>query len=302
MGRHVPQRVSAALAAALVVAAMAVVPTSTATATEPTDLGPWHLEDHTAGIFTRGQGLATDPTFPGITVYSWLLGLEWAGPSGHPFRNLLGMPLQLLFSGYSHIGDVDAHAGRLYVPYEADTSGTEKAYGIVDIASGRILGWSVHHTEAGETAHNSWVAVSPDGKWLASGEWEDMTSILVFRLADIGRPTIDVDSRIVLDTPLTLVQGCDFDGPLRLVCHDNTAARDLLQLDLDRPLDGADVSARPTVLGSTPVDVAIPWLAPFCTGATEAEGVDVSADGSTLRILTIDPCLLWTHEYRYSAT
>lgn len=281
-------------------AALGTVNVQPARAESPPDLGPWRFASHTVGIFTRSQGLATDPTFPGITVYSWQLGLEWAGPSGHAFRNLLGIPLPLLFGGYLHIGDIDAHGGRVYVPYENSGKGTEKAYGAVDLASGRILGWSVHQLDPGETYNNSWVAVSPDGEWMASGEWEDMTSFLVFRRADVGKPSIDVAFRIRLDAPLSLVQGCDFDGAVRLVCQDDTASRRLLQIDLDRPLDGADVGSHTTVLGTTPADVAVPWLAPLCKNPTETEGVDVSADGSTLRFLTVDPCLLWSHEYRYN--
>lgn len=291
-----------AAALACVVALVALVAgAAPARAATPPDLGPWRFESHTVGFFTRSQGIATDPELPGITLYSWQLGLEWAGPSGHSFRNLVGIPLQLLFAGYLHIGDIDTHGAKAYVPYENSAKGTEKAYGAVDVASGRILGWSVHQLDPGEAYNNSWTAVSPDGQWLVSGEWENITSFLVFRVADVGKASIDVVSRIVLDAPLTLVQGCDFDGPLRLVCQDDTAERRLLQVDLDRALDGADVAARTTVLGTTPVDLAIPWLAPMCKNHTEAEGVDVSADGSTLRFLTVDPCLLWSHEYRYSA-
>lgn len=264
----------------------------------PPDLGPWRFEGHSVGGFTRSQGLATDPALPGITLYSWQLGLEWAGPGGHAFRRLLGTPLQLFFAGYLHIGDVDAHGGRAYIPYENSGKGTEKAYGVMDLASGRILGWSVHQLEPGEAYNNSWVAVSPDGQWMVSGEWEDVTSFLVFRTADVGQASIGVAFRVRLDTTLTLVQGCDFDGPVRLVCHDNTEDRRLLQIDLDRALDGSDVGARTTVLGSTPVDLAVPLLAGVCKNPTEAEGVDVS--GTTLRFMTVDPCLLWSHEYRYT--
>lgn len=273
------------------------MPAARADAGHP-DLGPWQFLSHSVGGFTRSQGLATDPTVAGITVYSWQLGLEWADPGGWTFRRLLGIPLPLFLAGYLHIGDIDAHGGRVYVPYENSAKGTEKAYGVVDLPSGRILGSSVHHLDPGEAYNNSWVAVSPDGNWLASGEWEDIDSFLVFAVADIGKPSIDVAFRIRLDEPLHLVQGCDFDGPVRLVCQDDTEDRRLLRVDLDHALDGSDVGAHTTVVGTTPVDLAIPALAGLCKRPTETEGVDVS--GSTLRFLTVDPCLLWSHEYRYT--
>jgi len=280
------------------VCAAALATAVPAEADTPPELGPWRFERHTVGIFTRSQGIATDPDEPGVTLYSWQLGLEWSGPGGHAFRRLMGTPLQLLLDGYLHIGDVDSHGGLAYIPYENSGKGTEKAYGVIDLASGRVLRWSVHPLDAGEAYNNSWVSVSPDGRWLVSGEWEDMTSLLVFATDDVGRPSIETAFRVRLDAPLSYVQGCDFYSAVRLVCHDDTDDRRLLQIDLDHPLDGADVGSHTVVLGSTPVDLAVPLLANICRFATEAEGVDVS--GSTLRFMTVDPCLLWSHEYVYT--
>lgn len=290
--------VASGLAVTLLLSAVLHTPASVRA--DPPPLGRWEFMSHRAGPFTRSQGLATDPSSPGTTVYSWRLGLERTGPSGHVTGRSFAIPFELLLAGYLHVGDVDSHAGRIYLPYESDANETEKAFGVVDARTLRIAEWSVHHVGPGETDHNSWVAVSPDGDWLASGEWDDMTSILVFAVEDLGNPEVDVAFRIRLTSPLDRVQGCDFAGPVQLVCLDDTEDRDLIQIDLARALDGLDVEGHPTALGGSPLDHAIPWLAPYCAMPTEAEGVDVS--GSTLRFLTIDPCQLWTHEYRYRLT
>ncbi|MCC7078477.1 MAG: hypothetical protein IT198_15245 [Acidimicrobiia bacterium] len=263
------------------------------------DLGPWQFDRHAVGLFTRSQGVATDATRPGVTLYSWMLGLEWADSGGRAFRRTFAIPFPLLVEGYLHIGDVDAHGGKAYLPYEKSSGPPQIAFGVVDMASGRIDGWSVHELDAGETGHNSWVAVSPDGAWLTSGEWDDMTRIRVFSVAAIGAPSVDVAAWIQLDAPVTRVQGCDFHTAVQLVCLDDAATRQLIQIDLERPLDGADVAGHPTWLGETPVDHAVPWLANVCSAPTESEGVDVR--DATLRFLTIDPCILWTHEYAYTA-
>ncbi len=42
--------------------------------------------------------------------------------------------------------------------------------------------WSeyVHTLSPGEAMNNSWVAISPDGQWMLSGEWGTMDRLLVF--------------------------------------------------------------------------------------------------------------------------
>lgn len=296
MGLHVTRK---GIASALVLTALlsAFLHTPPSVRADSPSLGRWEFVSHRVGPFTRSQGLATDPSSPGTTVYSWRLGLERTSPSGHVTGRSFAIPFELLLSGYLHVGDVDSHAGRIYLPYESDANETEKAFGVVDARTLRITDWSVHRVGPGETDHNSWVAVSPGGDWLASGEWDDMTSILVFAVEDLGGPEVDVAFSIHLTSPLDRVQGCDFASAAQLLCLDDTEDRDLIQVDLARPLDGLDVEGHPTSLGASPVDHAIPWLAPYCAMPTEAEGVDVS--GPTLRFLTIDPCQLWTHEYRY---
>ena len=93
---------------------------------------------------------------------------------------------------------------------------------------------------------------------------------------------LPLTGRIVLDTPVTKVQGCVFRTATRLLCSsDDTAGtlggvvKPLLQIDLAHEVTGGDVAGRVTVLGPLP-------LRSVCSAdpsGYEAEGLDYDHRG-----------------------
>jgi hypothetical protein len=221
------------------------------------------------------------------------------------YRGDASIPLRLLLSGWVHVGDPGARGGYLVDAYEGPDSGLVPAKLFEVTAPDGTRHDFVHPLDAAiaEQKNNSFAAVSPDGKWLVSGEWGAMTRLLVFPTPLINTaPTIaslPLVGTIRLRAPVTNVQGCDFVTATQLACSTagtGGSPMDLLRVDLDTPLSATTSSpfATVTVAAQLPKRSA-------CSGSYEGEGLDYSPATGVLRVEVIPPapCFLTTTVYSY---
>ncbi|WP_199571668.1 hypothetical protein [Streptomyces murinus] len=220
-------------------------------------------------------------------------------------RGLLDIPLDLRIKGWNHVGDPDIARGYVFDAYQGADTATSKMYAVTT-PDGKRYDY-VHPLDPGEKVNNSFAAVSPDGQWLVSGEWEDQDRLQVFPapLLNPATPrtggTLAQAGQITLDKPVRDIQGCDFVTATRLVCASDDGSgtlfpqsRPLLQIDLPHPLDGKPVTGRVSSLFGLPQQS-------LCTGTFEAEGVDYDPGTGTLRTEVIAPgvCAVATTVYAY---
>ncbi|MFG2788205.1 hypothetical protein [Streptomyces sp. NPDC048419] len=283
------QRCHAAVTAALALATAAVL--SAAPPASAADA--WNeVGSDRADPLTESQGLAS------VEV-----------PAGSPnhYTGIGTIPTSVSSRGWNHVGDPDAsYDGHIVEPYQAD-SGNAKMYR-VQAPDGS---WSeyVHTLGSGEALNNSWVAISPDGQWMLSGEYGTMSRFLVFPTPGVNPATspsanLPQVSTVDLDHAVRDVQGCDFSGPTTLLCSSDDPdgslfgmTKPLLQVDLSAAPNGAsDVSGHVTALRQLPLRSA-------CSGTFEAEGIDYDRRSGTLRVIVVSPgfCVLTDSKtYRFT--
>ena len=258
-----------------------------------TPLGDWDLQGSSLPLAVlASQGLATLTRRGAGTVIVYR-GDESIRP-------------ELRREGWTHIGDPDAWDGYLFDALQASTPTTEKLFEVT-APDGSIHDF-VHRLTPDEEANNSFVAVTPNGQWMVSGEWGEMKRLLVFPTPMINPAappdarTIPLATSISLDRPVRYVQGCAFISPLRLLCSTDDPGTDLwptpdqlLQVTLSRPLSGQPMTAQVTSLGQLPLRGA-------CTGTYEVEGIDFQASTGVLRVEVRPPgiCGLFMVVYDYS--
>jgi len=208
----------------------------------------------------------------------------------------------LLDLGFDHLGDPDARGTRVYGGIEDNSNPVHpyhRGFVVYDAETLSMEGWSNDPGSPDDRGDGDapWVAVSPDGNWVVTGEYRPMRNVIVFR-ADtlVAEHTVQEEARIPLDSPFNDVQGCDFDGPRVLVCssNDGDTGRLLYALILSGPLQGETV---PQITAHVESLFPIPIPPPQCDNAPEVEGLDV--DGETLRVLVIGSCRVDSHLYRF---
>ncbi|WP_037897484.1 hypothetical protein [Streptomyces sp. NRRL S-920] len=235
-------------------------------------------------------------------------GLASRADGGLLHRGLGSIPLALRAKGWGHIGDPDIADGHTFDAYQGGDAAKSKMFAVTTPGGKRYL--YEHQLDAGEKLNNSFAAVSPDARWLVSGEWGDQKRLQVFPAPLLNPSTpstggpLPQAGQITLDKPVRDVQGCDFASATRLVCASNDASKELfpedrpvLQVDLERALDGRPVTGRVTSLFASPRRSA-------CAGTFETEGVDYDAVRRTLRVEVVPPlpCLVTTAVYAYKPT
>ena len=242
-----------------------------------------------------------------LTESQGLTSVEVPANSANRYTGIGTIPFGVSTRGWNHVGDPDASYDGHYVePYQAD-SGTAKMYR-VQAPNGT---WSeyVHTLSPGEALNNSWVAISPDGQWMLSGEWGTMTRFLVLPTPGVNASTspsanLPQAATVTLDHAVRDVQGCDFVTATRLLCSSDDPAgtlfgytKPLLQVDLSAaPTGSADVTGHVTALRQLP-------LRSSCSGSFEAEGVDYDRRTGTLRVIVVSPgfCVLTDSKtYRFT--
>ncbi|MDT0319934.1 hypothetical protein [Streptomyces millisiae] len=244
-----------------------------------------------------------------LTESQGLTSVEVPAGSANRYTGIGTIPVDVRARGWNHVGDPDAsYDGHYIEPYQRD-SGDTKMFR-VQAPDG---GWSeyVHRLAPGEALNNSWVAVSPDGRWMLSGEYGTMSRLLVLPTPGVNpgtSPSADLPlvSTVRLDHAVRDVQGCDFSGPTTLLCSSDDpegslfgVTKPLLRIDLSGPpSDAADVSGHVTALRQLP-------LRSGCSGAFEAQGVDYDRRTGTLRVIVMSPgfCVLTdSMTYRLTAS
>ena len=192
------------------------------------------------------------------------------------FRGGLSIPPRLRDQGWVHVGDPDSWHDYIFDAYQGSPSSNEKLYEVTS-PKGDVLDF-VHRLVPGEDYNNSFATITPDGRWMVSGEWGEMTRLLVFP-APVINPAVttrvlELAPSVRLDRPVRDLQGCVFTGPTQLLCSSADPGSDLwptpdqlLQLTLGHPLDGTAATAEVRSLGELPMLSA-------CSGEYEPEGVD----------------------------
>ncbi|PZT70119.1 hypothetical protein DN402_31120 [Streptomyces sp. SW4] len=248
----------------------------------------------TAGTWTE---VGSDRARP-LTESQGLASVEVPAGSPNRYTGVGTIPPDVAVRGWNHVGDPDASYDGHYVePYQRDDGGGKMFR--VQGPDGRWAQY-VHALGPGEAPNNSWVAISPDGRWMLSGEWGTMSRFLVFPTPGANPATspsanLPQAATVRLDRPVRDVQGCDFVTATRLLCSSDDpdgslfgVTKPLLQVDLSAAVDGtADVAGRVTALRQLPLRSA-------CRGGFEAEGVDYDRRTGTLRVVVLSPgfCLL----------
>ncbi|MEU2786379.1 hypothetical protein [Streptomyces sp. NPDC007110] len=241
-----------------------------------------------------------------LTESQGLASVEVPASSPNRYTGIGTIPLSVRTRSWSHVGDPDASYDGYYIePYQAD-SGSAKMFR-VQAPNG---GWSeyVHALGPGEALNNSFVAISPSGQWMVSGEWGTMTRLLVHPTPGVNPSTspsanLPWTSSIRLDRPVRDVQGCDFRDATTLLCSSDDpdgslfgTTKPLLQIDLSAAPGASDVTGRVTALRQLP-------LRSSCSGSFETEGIDYDRRTGTLRVIVISPgfCVLTDSKtYRFT--
>ncbi|SFB57464.1 hypothetical protein SAMN05216266_12110 [Amycolatopsis marina] len=238
--------------------------------------GPWTpIGSDRARPLDESQGLAT---------------VQRAGGTEFRYTGVGTIPPGVASRGWNHVGDPGAGNGYYVEPYQRDDRGPKLFR--VQAPDGSWAEYT-HALESWEASNNSFAAVSPGGRWLVAGEWGTKERLLVHPMPGIAftdpGANLPYASAVRLDRPVRDVQGCDFVSATRLLCSSNDPAGDLfgvtkplLQVDLDRPLDGSDVTGRVSALGQLPLESG-------CGGEFETEGIDYDERDGTLRVIVLSP-------------
>jgi len=220
-------------------------------------------------------------------------GLATVTPPGGAPRLLTrgddSIPAALKAQGWQHVGDPDSRNGYVLDAYQGGSSATTKLF--VLTAPNGAQRQLVHRLVPGEQYHNSFAAISPDGRWFVGGEWGTMRRLLVFRMPNRAAPgtqSLPLAGTIRLDRPVRNVQGCAFSSPTTLACSSNDtgstlfgAPRPLLSVRLGGAVHAGTNRATVARLGSIPVSQA-------CGGKQEVEGIDVR--GGRLLVSAVTAC------------
>lgn len=242
---------------------------------------------------SSGQGLATLSAKNGST------SIVYRGESS--------IPLRLWLQGWQHIGDPGAGglAGQprnyLFDAYQGASGASSKMFEVT-APNGKQYDFR-HQLVAGEAYNNSFAAISPDGKWLVSGEWGSMSRFLVFP-APLLNSTVPARSTsrnlplagyITLDPPVQNVQGCDFYTDTALLCSSDGSPQQIIRVDLAHSLTSTNGSGTGAV---TPV-TDLP-LQSLCSGTFEAEGIDYFNQQIHVEVIPPSPCSVNTTVYVYN--
>ncbi|GAA3531196.1 hypothetical protein GCM10022222_12800 [Amycolatopsis ultiminotia] len=223
----------------------------------------------------ESQGLATVERSSGTDIRYTGVGTVDAG---------------LATQGWTHIGDPGSAKGWYVEPYQRDDRGGKLFR--VEAPDGTTADYQ-HALESWEANNNSFAAVSPDARWLVSGEFGTMDRLIVYPMPGVAATdpaeNLPYASSIKLDHQVRDVQGCDFVSDSRLLCSSDDpdgslfgTTKPLLQVDLDGGLSDSDVSGHVTSLGQLPLESG-------CDGDFETEGIDFDERDGTLRVVVVSP-------------
>jgi hypothetical protein len=245
-------------------------------------VGPWELVDRRYRFKKfAGQGLTTVVVGGRPTVV---------------YRGSWSIPRALRNRGWVHIGDPGSWGGYVIDAYQGRHGSRSKLYQVITPAADRYdyehpLDATLHPPES---YNNSFAAVSPDARWMVSGEWGVRARLLVFPtpLLNPASPfnggVLGLAGTIELDKPVRNVQGAVFIDERTLLCVTDEPDREaslslrpvpcqLLAVTLEDLLGTPSTAASVECVGALPT--------PRCGfGAPEVEGVDYQPATGDLRV------------------
>ena len=279
------------LAVPPVVALAIIVPAGTASAASLTQTG-----SYTRPTSTSGQGLATLSAAGGSTSIV--------------YRGSWSIPLRLLLQGWQHIGDPGAGGSPgtprnyLFDAYQGSASAASKMFEVTTPTGQHydFVHQLVTTLDPPEAYNNSFAAITPDGKWLVSGEWGTMNRLLVFP-APVLNPdyppassglNLPLVGYIDLKPSVRNVQGCDFQSAKILLCSSDGTSKQVLQISLAQSVSNSsrDNTGTVAVLADLP-------LKSSCSGTFEAEGIDYYKSHVHVEVIPPSPCSINTTVYVY---
>jgi hypothetical protein len=209
----------------------------------------------------------------------------------------------LVQRGWTHVGDPGSVGGSVLDAYQTDRPIGAKLFTLTT-ASGIRYDY-LHRLVPGEMSNNSFAAVAPGGRWFVSGEWHTVTRLLVFATPEPTADAPGVQRPLPLATTIALthavrnVQGCAFTSSTSMICSTNDSGTDLypvprqlLMVQLARPLDGRPLVGTPQLLGSVPSQTQ-------CADVRgEVEGIDVH--GNRMIVAVNVPCRARTELFTYT--
>jgi hypothetical protein len=240
-------------------------PSNTRTGNKP---AVWTLQTFsTRPITVAGEGVASSPS-------GRLL-----------FRGVAQVPAPVSQLGFNHVGDEDIdRSGSVYDAYEDDHANPTTKLFTITAPNGRVSDYP-HPLARGEEFNNSFVTVSPDDRWLVSGEWNTERRLLLLRNPKGRRSgsSIPLAGTIALRPSLYHVQGCDFFDAVTLICSTDDAVHAVVKVSLSAPLHRGTNTA-------TDRRLLIPREVSKCPGTSfESEGVDYNARTGRLTLTMNEP-------------
>ena len=254
---------------------------------------------YTRPAATSGQGLAT------LSAANGSISIV--------YRGSWSIPLRLLLQGWQHIGDPGAGGSPgtprnyLFDAYQGSVSATAKLFEVAtptgqhyDFVHRLVPAAYFPGFGPAEANNNSFAAITPDGKWMVSGEWGTMSRLLVFP-APVLNPDYPPTSSglnlplvgyISLRPSVQNVQGCDFQSDTILLCSSDGTSKQILQISLAQPVSSGDNSANVAVLADLP-------LKSICSGTFEAEGIDYYKSQVHVEVIPPSTCSIGTTVYVY---
>jgi hypothetical protein len=228
----------------------------------------WRLRTFfTEPITTAGEGVAS---YPGGRVL---------------FRGFAQVPAAVAQLGFNHVGDADIdRSGDIYDAYEDDHPGPAAKLFTITTPNGRVS-YYPHPLARGEEFNNSFVTVSPNDRWLVSGEWDTERRLLLLSNPKGRRSgsSIPLAGTIVLRRPLYHVQGCDFFDAVTLICSTDDTVHAVVKVTLSARLHRGTNHA-------TERRLLIPREVSKCPGTGfESEGVDYNAHTGRLTLGINEP-------------
>ena len=198
-----------AFAAASAVGAPAAAAQTLIQPESSTGIAGWtQTGSYTESVLTAGEGVATVSP-PGGTAYEL-------------YRGATSIPLTELIDGWSHIGDPDSADGYIIDAYQGSSTGTKKMF-LLTTPGGSTYQY-VHTLVSGELYNNSFDAISPDTRWMVSGEWGTMSHLQVYPTPYFNSATsatggtLNLSGYLNLSTQVSDIQGCDFVTSTELIC------------------------------------------------------------------------------------
>jgi hypothetical protein len=201
------------------------------------------------------------------------------------FRGFAQVPAAVRQLGFNHVGDEDIDwSGHIYDAYEDDHPDPVAKLFTITAPNGRASYYR-HLLARGEEYNTSFVTVSPNDRWLVSGEWNTERRLLLLSNPKGRRSgsSIRLAGTIVLRPALYHVQGCDFFDAVTLICSTDNAVHAVVKVSLSAPVHRGTNRA-------TDRRLFVPREASKCPGTGfESEGVDYNARTGRLTLGINEP-------------